>query len=390
MQRTVEKVFFALIRSEIKGDELCEEIKNLISPEILPALFKLSKRHDLAHLIGDALDKNGLLEEDAEGKKRFLQERAMAVYRYEQQQYELEQICETLENAKMLFVPLKGSVLRSLYSEPWMRTSCDIDILVKKEELEKAAQVLCEALGYVTSKQPSVNEWSLYAPSGVHVELHYDLTEGDRYGKEVLANIWQYTHPIEDGRYQLVLTGAAFYFYHIAHMVKHFENGGCGIRPFLDLWIFNQKIALDAKGKEELLRLGGLFKFARASERLAAVWFGNEKKDDLSARMEEYIFSGGTYGVIENRVSMQQVKKGGKFRYVLSRIFISNKELKIKYPILQKRPYLAPFYHIRRWFKPIFREKTRERSLKELSLTSSVEKDDQAASRELLTKLGLK
>ena len=22
-----------------------------------------------------------------------------------------------------------------------------------------------------------------------------------------------------------------FYFYHIAHMVKHFENGGCGIRP---------------------------------------------------------------------------------------------------------------------------------------------------------------
>ena len=57
MQRTVEKVFFALIRFEINGSELCEEIKNLITPEVLPALFKLSKRYDLAHLIGDALEK---------------------------------------------------------------------------------------------------------------------------------------------------------------------------------------------------------------------------------------------------------------------------------------------------------------------------------------------
>ena len=36
MQRMVEKVFFALIRFEIKGDELCDEMKNLIMPEILP------------------------------------------------------------------------------------------------------------------------------------------------------------------------------------------------------------------------------------------------------------------------------------------------------------------------------------------------------------------
>ena len=51
MQRTVEKAFFALIRFEINGDEFCDEIKNVITPEMLPALFKLSKRHDLAHLI---------------------------------------------------------------------------------------------------------------------------------------------------------------------------------------------------------------------------------------------------------------------------------------------------------------------------------------------------
>ncbi|MBO4954226.1 MAG: nucleotidyltransferase family protein, partial [Clostridia bacterium] len=34
------------------------------------------------------------------------------------------------------FMPLKGAVIRQYYPEPWMRTSCDIDIHVKKDRLE--------------------------------------------------------------------------------------------------------------------------------------------------------------------------------------------------------------------------------------------------------------
>ena len=98
MQRMIEKAFFALLCFEINGEELEDELNNLITPEILPALFKLAKRHDLAHLIGDALDKNGLLEEGSEAQKRFLRERNMAVYRYEQIQYEFEQICELIKS----------------------------------------------------------------------------------------------------------------------------------------------------------------------------------------------------------------------------------------------------------------------------------------------------
>ena len=135
MQRTVEKVFFALIRFEINGDELCDEMKNLITPDALPALFKLSKRHDLAHLIGDALDKNSLLPDESEAKKRFLQERNMAVFRVEQLRYEYEQVFATLEELEVDYLPLKGTVLRKYYSEDWMRTSADVDILVHKMDL---------------------------------------------------------------------------------------------------------------------------------------------------------------------------------------------------------------------------------------------------------------
>ena len=386
----ISSVMFALLRFEINGTELCEEMKNSITAESLPALFKLSKKHDLAHLVGDALDKNGLLPDGSEAKKRFLQERNMAVYRYEQQQYELDQVCAALEDAKILFVPLKGSVIRRYYPEPWMRTSCDIDILVEEDVLELASQTLCEKLGYVSENQRDVNELSLYAPSGVHLELHYDLTEGDRYGKDILSNIWEYTIALEGKNYQKQLTDAAFYFYHIAHMVKHFENGGCGVRPFLDLLLLNNRVSASRIEREQLLEQGALLKFAQASEKLALAWFGDVQHDDITKQLEVYILTGGVYGTLENRVSMQQAKTGSKWKYILSRIFISNKELKIKYPQLNKRPWLIPFYHIKRWVKPLTNKASGKQSVNELSKTASVEEKEKQAHSKLLCDLGLR
>ena len=84
MEQSVKDVFFALIRSEINEDALKGELKNLITTETLPALFKVAKKHDLAHLVGEALEKNGLLADGSEAKTRFLKERNMAIFRYEQ------------------------------------------------------------------------------------------------------------------------------------------------------------------------------------------------------------------------------------------------------------------------------------------------------------------
>ena len=241
MQRTVEKAFFALIRFEINGDELCEDIKNLITPEVLPALFKLSKRQDLVHLVGDALEKNGLLSEGTEAKRRFLRERKMAVCRYEQQQYELGQICDALEKAKIPFIPLKGSGIRQYYPEPWMRTSCDIDILVDKSNLESARDRLQQDLGYQEEQVASSHDVSLYAPSGVHLELHHSLVEEEyaQFTSDILYDVWE--RIVQSESYQKTMADEMFYFYHIAHMAKHFGIGGCGVRPFLDVYLLQKQ-----------------------------------------------------------------------------------------------------------------------------------------------------
>ena len=96
MKNKVEKIFFALLRFEIAGVKLSDDVKNLITDDLLPSLFKLSKIHDLAHLIGDALDKNGLLIDGSNAQKFFIKERNLAIFRYERIQYEYDLIVKTL------------------------------------------------------------------------------------------------------------------------------------------------------------------------------------------------------------------------------------------------------------------------------------------------------
>ena len=146
MEQT-KTIAFALLRYALFKEELPNSIRELITRERLERVYSLLKSHDLAHLVADVLDKNGLLD-DSEVSKKFRAERNLAIYRHEQMQYELTQICDTLEKAQIPFIPLKGSVIRSFYPEPWMRTSCDIDILVDKAYLELAQQCLKRDLEY--------------------------------------------------------------------------------------------------------------------------------------------------------------------------------------------------------------------------------------------------
>ena len=154
-------------------------------------LYKLSKAHDLAHLVGDALIKNDLIGND-EIKEKYQKQVMIAIYRYEKINYELNRLRSALNEAQIPFIPLKGSVLRQYYPEPWMRTSCDIDILVHDEQVDNVAQMLVEKLGYTYEKK-LCHDISLISDGGVHLELHYSLIEDEIIGRveSVLQPVWE-------------------------------------------------------------------------------------------------------------------------------------------------------------------------------------------------------
>ncbi len=342
------KLLLALLRSAVCGEGLTAEEKSLYSSEILPQLTALAKKHDVAQLLAFGLKTNGLLEE---ADKKLKNEILTAVYRCETQKLVLKELCEALEKAKIPFIPLKGAVLRDYYPEPWMRTSCDIDVLVQHEDLDAAAEVFIKECGY-TEGERTTHDVAFSSPYGVSAELHFDLVEENRAKNaiDVLRSVWKNSSLHDSSEYWYEMTDAYFYFYHIAHMAKHFENGGCGIRPFIDLWILDSMKDVDISARDELLSEGGLMKFAEASRALSKVLLEGKAPDELTIKMQDFLLCGGAYGSTDNRVALQHKKKGGTLGYFVSRIFIPYTKLKRYYPILEKHGWLMPVMQVRRWF----------------------------------------
>ncbi len=386
MDTKTSNVMFKIFRSAVRGELLLEEEKALYSAEMLPSIVAAAKQHDILHLLVLGLKKNGLLTEN---EKSLHNQIFQAVYRYEQLQYELDSLCEALEKAQIPFLPLKGSVLRKYYPEPWMRTSCDIDILVHVEDLEKATAYLVDTLEFRKEGKNS-HDVSLFSPTGIHLELHYDLVEDDRANSaaKVLENVWDRVVKRGGSEYHYEMPDELFYFYHVAHMAKHFEGGGCGIRPFIDLLVLNNQVEFDKEKRQSLLEEGGLSKFGSQVELLSEIWFGNAEHTEITGQIQDYILKGGVYGTNENRIAVQQQKQGGKFKYALSRIFLPYDVIKFHYPVLEKHKWLMPFMQVRRWCKLIFCGHLK-RATHELKYNSALTKDAAEEAKTLLKNIGL-
>lgn len=383
-----EEILFSLLRMEVCGKPVNEEVKTTYTEEMLKEVYGLASRHDLAHIAGDALSKLDCLGAN-EVAGQFKLASRQAVYRYIRTDSEYQKLCQTLEDGEIPFLPLKGAVLRAYYPEPWMRTSCDIDILVQVEMLEAAVNLLVEKLGYVRKEQTD-HDISMYAPGGLHVELHYMAVDEGRFpaAQAVLETIWSDAAPKAEGSCHYCMSDEMFYFYHVTHMAKHIENGGCGIRPFLDLWILNHRVTHDRQKRMELLARGGVLAFAQAAEKLSEVWFSGEEEDALSSQLAGFVLNGGVYGSLEGAVAVQQTKAGGKLKYALSKIFLPYSTIKHYYPILKKHKWLMPVYQVVRWFKLLFKGGMK-RSMRELKTSAAYSVEESAATAELLKQLGL-
>lgn len=382
-----EALLFALIRTVICGQTPDAALKAACTPEKLEAVYALAARHDLAHLVGQAVSQLEIPESEITEKCK---QAAMAAFvrqlRLEQAFLRVRQVFET---EGVLFIPLKGLILREYYPEPWMRTSSDMDILVRKEDLERAKELLEQHLDYRYHKQSS-HDVGLFSPEKVYLELHYSTIEDfiSEKAHRVMANIWETAVPAHGFTNQLEISDELFYYYHMAHAAKHFVGGGCGVRVILDTWILENRVEHSRESREALLKEGGMWAFAQGAEKLSRIWFGEEPADRISQTMEQYILTGGNFGTLENKVSVNQTKQGGKFRYAMSRIFLPYHTLKHQYPILQKYKILFPFYQVVRWCKLLFKGGA-DRGLAELQTNANISSEQLATAAELLEYLQL-
>ena len=313
------------------------EAPTCTNPTELTAVWQLAQRQDIAPLTAYGAEQAGLPVDEAIAKQPLL-----AVYRYEQQQYALDEVAAAFAAAQIPYMPLKGAVLRRWYPQPWMRTGCDVDILVPSERAEEATAVLVALPGYTRGRH-GAHDISFFSPAQAHVELHHRLIEEGRgaASAEILSAVWQQARVATADGYGYEMTDPLFYFYHIAHMAKHMESGGCGIRFFLDLWVLEQQ-PHKREERDVLLKQGGLLTFADACRRLAACWFGDGPADDTTYMLEQYVLRGGIYGSTANQAAVARHRQGGKAGYVMGRLFPSRETLQWDFPVLRKCHLLLP------------------------------------------------
>ena len=347
-------IFFGLLRCALGDAREIESERWEISPRLACALMELGARQDLAHLTAAAIQKAA-----PEMSDNVAQAIYTAVYRDGQREYALSELDGILSRAGIDYIPLKGAVIRKLYPESWMRTSCDIDILVKEEDALSAVAAL-EQSAYSRNTDTSTYDYNLTSPAGVHIEVHYTLSQDGavKSADGVLGSVWDSARGAEGHRREM--SGEMLVVYHLAHMARHLIRGGCGVRPFVDLWLMERAGDFDRGRLEEMLSLSVLKEMYKNALALGRVWLEKAEHTDVTRALEEYVLCGGVYGTASNAAKTQAaggVSRAGHFWRLM---FLPRENLQVIYPSLKKHPALAPLYQVRRWLRVLRRDKRRK------------------------------
>ncbi len=316
----------------------------------LLAVMRLAERHSVANMAYSGFERlNCRLSE----KGHWTECRDRAIMRDITQHFEFNEICTALSQRNIRFLPLKGFILKELYPESYMRVMSDLDILVDAENASAVRDVMVE-LGYAVESFGNTVHDVYHKPPVMSVEIHRELFERcDERFRRIIPDPWAIAEIAEGLRYEFAAEDCLKYL--LCHALKHFDEGGTGIRTFIDLHLYLQRF-----GKEiDLQRLIGEFDRAGCGDAcrtmlgLSEVWFGDSPHNGKTLDAESYVFGSGTYGTIANAVN-NRVKNGGRAAYVLELIFPPPDKLISQYGILRKAPVLMPFVWLYRLVtKPI-------------------------------------
>lgn len=337
-----------LLDCGLKGVKPDEKPENVLFEDI----FKLSYKHSVANLAFYSIEKlDNKPKEELFVKWKELRDKA--IIKGITQLYERDVITEKLTAAGIDICPLKGCLIKEMYPSQDMRMMSDLDILMDSSKSKEVGKILL-LMGY---KRQYENEdgHDVYKKKPVmNVEMHNQLVDINIPEKEILeyySDAWKRLVAEKDNKHLYRMNWNDFYIFFMAHLAKHYNGTGTGIRSIMDIHVFLQQHEQDLdrayiKAELEKMQLVSLWEDC---EKLATVWFGNAEPDEQFDEMTEYIVKSGTYGAIENRIDKEMVDfKGTKFKYYVRRLFPPKEKMYLRYSILKKYPFLQPVCWIHR------------------------------------------
>lgn len=206
-------------------------------------------------------------------------------------------------------IVLKGLVVREYYPKPDLRTMCDSDVIIHKNDLERVRKLLLER-GFV--EEGDAGHHIAFMKGGLNLEVHWTLAnESFRKGQECFQErIWDDAMKIKVGGVDTLSLSLEDLALHLcAHMASHMAISGFGVRQLADLVLL-----VEHKGNEidwdefkDKAKKSGLTQFSTGMFKVCNYLFDMEIPKQLNiknSRNDEEIiklvvndiFTGGVYG----------------------------------------------------------------------------------------------
>lgn len=312
----------------------------------LEKVFLYGKEHEVANLAFLAIENTLDINSDLYNKWKTYY--YSCIKRDAEQEIMLDLVLNALHAQAVRTLQVQGTVIKKYYLSPDLRTMTDIDLIVDKQNLQKASQILQE-LGFVVEEEND-QEWSGKNDNGYLVELHTDFFYSTRTFQNgircssALKNAFIYA--TDKKVLDCYVDNTTLYLFNLTHCLKHYLSIGAGIRRILDLYVLKNKLKdIDKKYIDAVLTACKINNKANNLINLADYWFGEGVLEEDISKVEEIIFASNNHGdrevLIKRRLAKIKVKgkKCIKLRYVFSRIFISKEMCYIHHPFCKKHKY---------------------------------------------------
>lgn len=276
---------------------------------------------------------------------------------FKQLKYDLmsDNISNLLSTNKVKHLILKGTELKKYYPENIVRTSNDIDIYVRKNEIKNACRVLTED-GFVYENTGDGNNFIFKKEPRYYIELHTGLEGFNKYQESILTGLADKAINVSATRY--ALSDDDCYIYCLFHLYKHFVLSGAGVRMFLDTYLIRKNAALDFDYIIPILKKLKIDGFESAVCDINRCLFeGADACDDIK-NVIEFIFDSGTFGKTSNSRHLNKINSKISYQSKLDKAYtVSFSSMKKRYPILKTLPFLYPFSFIHRFFHGIIHKR---------------------------------
>lgn len=348
--------------------------KEIMAAMDLVAVYAVAKSQTMAAVTYYGLE-NWLNSPDSEGLeidtdllKKWQQTRDMAIRKNAMLDITREQLFAYMDENKIWYMPLKGSLLKDMYPKLGMRQMADNDILIDAAYRKQVYDYMV-SLGYEGNYHEFGAHDEFLKKPFYNFEIHNALFSdaSDPVWVAYYRNIKEKLLKSGNKEYEFHFRDEDFYIYMTVHAHNHHTHSGNGVRHLMDVQVFlEQTPAMDWDYIRGELTSLGVADYEKTVRSLTGKIF--DKKCMKPAELEtafsteelellEFGICVGTYGNREvwTQNNLHRSLKGesvtvlGKIKYLWSRLTYLE-GLYSYYPRLANYKILRPFLYVGRIF----------------------------------------